>query len=70
MMTGAVSSYEAWQEFAASWGLAYFGLIFIAALVYALWPSRRAYFDEAGKIPLREDRYNVRGQSARQQNSH
>ncbi|MGC1861782.1 MAG: cbb3-type cytochrome c oxidase subunit 3 [Methylocystis sp.] len=55
MTTGDVSTYEAWREFAASWGSAYFALIFIGALAYVLRPSRREYFDEAGKIPLRED---------------
>jgi cytochrome c oxidase cbb3-type subunit 4 len=24
-------------------------------LIYALWPSRRRQFDEAARIPLRED---------------
>ncbi|MFY9629596.1 MAG: cbb3-type cytochrome c oxidase subunit 3 [Methylocystis sp.] len=55
MNTADVSTFEAWREFAASWGTAYFGLIFIAALAYALRPSRRKHFDEASKIPLRED---------------
>jgi cytochrome c oxidase cbb3-type subunit 4 len=55
MTTGDVSTFEVWREFAASWGFAYFGLIFIGALAYVLRPSRRKYFDEAGKIPLRED---------------
>jgi cytochrome c oxidase cbb3-type subunit IV len=55
MTTGDVSTYEAWREFAATWGSAYFGLIFFAALVYALRPSRRKHFDDAAQIPLRED---------------
>jgi cytochrome c oxidase cbb3-type subunit 4 len=55
MTTGDVSTFEAWRDFAASWGFAYFALIFIGALAFVLRPSRREYFDEAGKIPLRED---------------
>ena len=38
-----------------TWGLAYFIVIFLIALAYALWPSRRQQFDEAARIPLRED---------------
>jgi cytochrome c oxidase cbb3-type subunit 4 len=48
-------SYEALRSFAASWGLAYFGLIFVIAVVYALLPSKRATFEEAARIPLKED---------------
>jgi cytochrome c oxidase cbb3-type subunit IV len=29
--------------------------IFIAIVTYALWPRNRATFDEAAKMPLRED---------------
>jgi cytochrome c oxidase cbb3-type subunit IV len=32
-----------------------FVAIFLAILVYALRPSRRAAFDDAAKMPLRED---------------
>ncbi|MGO9674497.1 MAG: cbb3-type cytochrome c oxidase subunit 3 [Methylocella sp.] len=50
-----MSTYETLQQFAASWGLAYFGLIFIIVVVYALLPSKRKTFEEAARIPLRED---------------
>ncbi|MGA2638888.1 cbb3-type cytochrome c oxidase subunit 3 [Methylocella sp.] len=50
-----MSTYEVLQQFVASWGLAYFGVIFIIAVVYALLPSKRKTFDEAARIPLRED---------------
>jgi cytochrome c oxidase cbb3-type subunit 4 len=30
-------------------------VLFIAVLVYALWPSRQKKFDEAARMPLRED---------------
>ena len=32
-----------------------FVAIFLAILAYALWPRNRAAFDEASKMPLRED---------------
>jgi cytochrome c oxidase cbb3-type subunit IV len=48
-------TYRALAEFAQTWGLAYFVVIFASVLVYALWPSRKQQFDEAARIPLRED---------------
>ncbi len=49
------ATYKFLAEFAQTWGLVYFVAIFLAVLVYALWPSRQAQFDEAARIPLRED---------------
>jgi cytochrome c oxidase cbb3-type subunit 4 len=48
-------TYKAVAEFAQTWGLVYFVIIFTAVLLYALWPSRKQQFDEASRIPLRED---------------
>jgi cytochrome c oxidase cbb3-type subunit 4 len=48
-------TYRALSEFAQTWGLAYFVVIFIVAFGYALWPSRQRVFDEAARMPLRED---------------
>ncbi len=48
-------TYRALAEFAQTWGLAYFVVIFASVLAYALWPSRKRQFDEAARIPLRED---------------
>ncbi len=48
-------TYRAAAEFAQTWGLAYFVVIFSCVLLYALWPSRKQQFDEAARIPLRED---------------
>ncbi len=50
-----MSTYQTLQYFAASWGTAYFAIIFIAALAFALWPSNRQAFDEAARIPLEKD---------------
>ncbi len=36
------------------WTPAFF-VIFLAILAYALWPRNRAAFDDAAKMPLRED---------------
>ncbi|MBI3703480.1 MAG: cbb3-type cytochrome c oxidase subunit 3 [Rhizobiales bacterium] len=49
------ATYRAAAEFAQTWGLVYFVAIFVAVLLYALWPSRKQRFDEAARIPLRED---------------
>ena len=48
-------TYRAVAEFAQTWGLVYFVAIFAMVLLYALWPSRKKQFDEAARIPLRED---------------
>ena len=49
-------TYRAAAEFAQTWGLAYFCCdFFLRWLLYALWPSRKQKFDEAARIPLRED---------------
>jgi cytochrome c oxidase cbb3-type subunit IV len=32
-----------------------FVAIFLAIVTYALWPRNKAAFDEAAKVPLRED---------------
>jgi cytochrome c oxidase cbb3-type subunit IV len=43
------------SNFIATFWTPIFVAIFLAILVYALWPSKRSAFDEAAKIPLRED---------------
>jgi cytochrome c oxidase cbb3-type subunit IV len=48
-------TYRALAEFAQTWGLAYFVAVFGVVLIYALWPARQRQFDEAARIPLRED---------------
>jgi cytochrome c oxidase cbb3-type subunit IV len=49
------STYRALAEFAQTWGLLYFVAVFAVVLAYALWPSRKHEFDEAARMPLRED---------------
>jgi cytochrome c oxidase cbb3-type subunit 4 len=48
-------TYRALAEFAQTWGLLYFFVIFLAVLIYALRPSGKKKFEEASRIPLRED---------------
>ena len=38
-----------------TWWTPVFVLLFLAVVVYALWPRNRKKFDEAAKLPLRED---------------
>ena len=47
--------YETLRTFAATWGLVGLVVMFLAAVVYALWPRNRARFRDAAHIPLRED---------------
>jgi cytochrome c oxidase cbb3-type subunit 4 len=49
------ATYRALAEFAQTWGLAYFVGAFLIVLAYALWPSRQQQFDDAARIPLREE---------------
>ena len=48
-------TYKMLAEFAQTWGLLYFVAVFLVVLVYALWPSSKRRFDEAARMPLRED---------------
>jgi cytochrome c oxidase cbb3-type subunit 4 len=48
-------TYQAVAEFAQRVGLIYFVGIFAVVLAYALWPSKKQQFDEAARMPLRED---------------
>lgn len=49
------SAYQALAEFAQTWGLVYFVAAFLLVVAYALWPSNKKKFEDAGRIPLRED---------------
>jgi cytochrome c oxidase cbb3-type subunit 4 len=48
-------TYQTLSEFAQTGGLAYFVLLFLAAVAYAFWPRNRARFAEAARMPLAED---------------
>jgi cytochrome c oxidase cbb3-type subunit 4 len=49
------AAYKFFAELAQTWGLLYFVAVFLVVLVYALAPSRKARFDEAAHMPLKED---------------
>lgn len=48
-------SYEQMLAFSQSWGSVYFMIIFAAVCAYALWPSNKAKFDKAARVPLQDD---------------
>jgi cytochrome c oxidase cbb3-type subunit 4 len=43
------------SNFIATFWTPIFVAIFLAILLYAVWPSNREPFDDAAKMPLRED---------------
>ena len=47
--------YETVSRFAQQGGLIYFGLIFMAGLVYAMWPKHKEAFRRLAHLPLEED---------------
>jgi cytochrome c oxidase cbb3-type subunit 4 len=46
--------YEDIVHITGTWGLLYMIAIFAVAVTYALWPSNRAKFDRAARLPLDE----------------
>jgi len=49
------STYELLAQFAQSAGTVYCFMFFLGVLVYALWPANGAQFNDAARMPLRED---------------
>jgi cytochrome c oxidase cbb3-type subunit 4 len=47
--------YVTLANFAQTWGLIGFVVLFTAVLVYALKPSNKARFDAAARMPLEKD---------------
>jgi cytochrome c oxidase cbb3-type subunit 4 len=50
-----MSTYKALAEFAQTYGLVYFFAVFSTVVLWAMWPSRKQRFEEAARMPLRED---------------
>jgi len=50
-----IETYKLFANFAQTWGLIYFVTVFALAVAYALWPSNKTRFDDAARMPLRED---------------
>jgi cytochrome c oxidase cbb3-type subunit 4 len=47
--------YENLASFAQSWGTIYAIVVFLAAVVYALWPRNAETFKRAAQMPLDEE---------------
>jgi cbb3-type cytochrome oxidase subunit 3 len=50
-----MSDFESWRAFVAGWGSLYCAAIFIVGIVFALLPSRKGLYEEAARIPLKDD---------------
>lgn len=48
-------TYEGVARFAQQGGTIYFGLMFFAGVIYALWPRHRESFQRLANLPLEED---------------
>jgi len=48
-------TYETVAKFAQQGGTVYFGLMFAAGAIYALWPRHREAFDRLAHLPLEDD---------------
>ena len=48
-------TYETISRFVTQGGAMYFGLMFVAVLIYALWPKNKARFEHAARLPLDEE---------------
>ncbi|MEQ8432918.1 MAG: cbb3-type cytochrome c oxidase subunit 3 [Oceanicaulis sp.] len=46
--------YDPLSNFAQTWGMIIFIVLFAAAAVYAFWPKNQDKFDEAARIPLED----------------
>jgi len=47
-------TYETVARFAQQGGLVYFGVIFAAGVLYALWPKNRDAFQRLASLPLQD----------------
>ncbi len=43
------------SQFAQTWGLVYLVILFAGVLVYALRPGAKSKFEDAARIPFKED---------------
>jgi len=48
-------TYETVARIAQQGGLVYFSLIFLAGVAFALWPSKKAEYQRAARLPLEDD---------------
>jgi cytochrome c oxidase cbb3-type subunit IV len=50
-----IETYKLLANFAQTWGLVYFVAVFGIVVAYAFWPTNKAGFDDAARMPLQED---------------
>lgn len=50
-----METYLSLAKFAQTWGLIYFVSVFVLMFVYVMRPSGKSKYEEASKIPLKED---------------
>ena len=50
-----MEQYEQLRHFADSWGLVYLLVIFVGVVAFTLRPGSKEKYDEAARIPLKED---------------
>jgi cytochrome c oxidase cbb3-type subunit IV len=50
-----MDTYNAVAHFAQSWGLVYFFVVFCVIVVFVMRPSRKKQYEDAARMPLRED---------------
>lgn len=48
-------TYEQATQLAQTWGLVLLAVLFLGALIYALWPGNREKFKRAAHTPLNEE---------------
>jgi len=53
-MTG-IAQYEAVSRFAQQGGTIYFVVLFLAGVIYALWPRNKEAFQRLARLPLEDD---------------
>jgi cytochrome c oxidase cbb3-type subunit 4 len=53
-MTG-IQQYEAVSRFAQQGGTIYFVVLFLAGVIYALWPRNKEAFQRLARLPLEDD---------------
>jgi cytochrome c oxidase cbb3-type subunit 4 len=48
-------SHDAVLVFSKTWGAVYLAGVFVLALIWTYWPSRRATYDAAAQSPLTDE---------------
>jgi cytochrome c oxidase cbb3-type subunit 4 len=50
-----IETYKFLANFAQTWGLLYFVTVFAIVVAWVLRPANKQRFDDAARVPLRED---------------